>query len=191
MILMTIRWIVEFTHGQFAVGDSDAGGEPGDLESDAALTNRVVVSDYQTEFSVLTARYGRYASVLIDILDAEPSSDDSAWDHVVDCNLNVPSGQIDLWTTCGNTVFSKDTREPENAEISVEPALYRVRIHFGNLAVMDQRLAETGHESSPLYYGGETIPLDEELDTMDYYHLMLWPVAMSEINILKQYHKAS
>ncbi|MDP6502158.1 MAG: hypothetical protein QF886_01025 [Planctomycetota bacterium] len=187
---MTIRWIVEFTHGQFAVTDSDAAGEPGDFGSESALSSRVVVSDCQTELTVLTARYGRYAKVLIDILDSEPSSDDSVWDHVVECNLNVPSGTIALWTTSGDTVFSAATRESEHAEISVEPALYRARIHFGNLAIMHKRLAETGHESSPLYYGGETIPSDEELDEMDYYHLMLWPVAMWAINILKQYPKA-
>ena len=188
---MTIHWIIEFTHGQFAITDWDAPGEPGDLGSDTASMNRVVVSDDQLELSVLTARYGTHAKVLIDILDSEPSSDDSGWDHVIECNLNVPSGKIVLWTTSGNTVFSAATREPEEAEISVTPALYRVRIHFGNLAAMDKRLAENEHEYSTLYYGGKTIPSDEDLDAMDYYHLMLWPVAQSQVTVLKQYQQGS
>ena len=187
---MTIHWIVEFSHGHFAVTDGDAPGEPGDLGSDMASTNRVVVSDDQLEFSVLTARHGSHAKVLIDILDSEPSSDDSGWDHVVECSLNVPSGKIALWTTAGNTVFSAATREPEDGEIAVAPALYRARIYFGNWTVMDQRLAETGDEGSPLYYGGQTIPSDKELDAMDYYHLKLWPVAQTKIKILKQYPNA-
>lgn len=187
---MTIRWIVEFTHGQFAITDWDAPGEPGDLGSETASRNLVVVSDDQTEVSILTPRYGRFAKVFIDVFDSEPSQGYSNWDHVVECNLNVPSGKIQLWTTAGNTVLSADTRESEDAEISVQPAVYRIRILFANLAVMHERLAETGHEHSPLYYGDDTIPSDEQLDAMDYYHLMLWPIALSEIEILKRYQKA-
>lgn len=187
---MTTRWIVEFTHGQFAIADSDASGEPGDLESETAGRNLVVVSDDQTEVSILTARYGRFAKVFIDVFDSVPSQDYSNWDHVVECNLNVPSGKIQLWTTAGSTVFSAATRESEDAEISVPPAVYRVRILFANLAVMHKRLAETGHEHSRLYYGDSTIPSDEGLDAIDNYHLMLWPVALSGIKILKQYQEA-
>lgn len=187
---MTIRWIVEFTHGQFAISDWDAPGEPGDLGSDAASRNLVVVSDDQTEVSILAARFGRYAKVFIDMFDTAPLQDYSDWDQVVECNLNVPSGKIQLWTTVGNSVLSAATRESEDAEISVEPAVYRVRILFANLAVTHKRLAETGHEHSPLYYGSDAIPSGQELDEMDYYHLILWPVALSGIEILKQYQKA-
>lgn len=190
-VAMTIHWIIEFTHGQFTVADWDGPGEPGDLGSNSASTNRVVVSEYQLEFTVLTTRYGWHAKVLIDILDSEPSPDDSGWDHVVECNLNVPSGKIALWTTSGDTVFSGAAREPEDAEIDVPPAVYRVRTHFGNLMVTDKRLAEIDQEDSLLYYGSKTIPADEELDAMNYYHLMMWPVAKSEVTVLKQYEKSS
>lgn len=186
---LTIQWIVEFSHGQFALADADMAGDPGDLGSDAALSNRVVPSDYQTEFSILTARYGSYVKVLLDVVDAAPPQDYSAWDHVAECNLNAPSGKLQLWTTAGNTVFSADTRKPEDAEICVPPALYRVRILFAHLASTHKRISDSGDESSPLYNGDDALPSDAELDEMDYYHLILWPLATSEVTILKQYER--
>ncbi len=169
----------------------DAPGEPGDLGSEAAGRNLAVVSDDQSEVSILTVRYGRYAKVSIDLLESAPSQDNSDWDHVVECNLNVPSGKVQLWTTVGNTVFSAATRESEDAEISVQPAVYRMRILFANLALMHDRLAGAGQEHSRLYYGDDAIPSDEELHAMDYYHLLLWPVASPTIKVVKQFHNAT
>ncbi len=83
--------------------------------------------------------------VTVEVLAGEPELDLSAWQHVVECSLEVKSSNLVI---AGCTDYF-----PEAARIEIEPGNYRVRACFTGL----DSLSEDG------------------LDGNDRYHLQLWP----------------
>ena len=83
--------------------------------------------------------------VTIEVHDTEPDLALEAWDHMVECDLEVKSGRV---VVAGCTDYF-----PEAARIPLTPGLYRVRASYGGL----DTLSEDG------------------LDGSDSYRVQLWP----------------
>ena len=76
--------------------------------------------------AILTAR-NMTVPVTVEIVDAEPSLDIKAWDHVVEASLHVPTGRLQLHECTGSAV----------ADFEIVPGWYRVRSCYGGLDSID------------------------------------------------------
>lgn len=94
--------------------------------------------------------------VVVEIHDQEPAADLSDWDHVVEAEINVPSGRL---VVAGCTDYF-----PEASRVEVYPGSYRARVSYGAL----QTLSENGLE-------GE-----------DHYRVQLWCAPPIPVRVLKQ-----
>ncbi|HEV3315366.1 MAG TPA: hypothetical protein VG488_00305 [Candidatus Angelobacter sp.] len=94
--------------------------------------------------------------VVVEITDSEPDADLSAWDHVTECTVEVPSGRVVI---AGCTDYF-----PDAARIELVPGPYRARIYYGGLS----SLSEDG------------------LDGDDHYRVVLWKAAPGPVQVLKQ-----
>ena len=65
--------------------------------------------------------------VTVEIVDAEPSLDIDAWDHVAEASLHLPTGRLQLHECTGGAV----------ADLEVAPGWYRVRSCHGGLDSID------------------------------------------------------
>jgi hypothetical protein len=95
--------------------------------------------------------------VSVDVVDSRPDNDFTAWDHVTEASLEVPSGRIVI---AGTSDYLPDAKR-----LAVSPGTYRVRVHYGGL----DSISENG-------LAGE-----------DHYHLVLWPEADRPSAILKRW----
>ena len=95
--------------------------------------------------------------VAVEFHDVEPPTDFTAWDHIAECSLDLPSGRAVIIGCSGYM--------PEASRIPVAPGCYRVRAHFGAL----DSLSADG------------------LDGSDHYLLTLWPSPSGELQVFKQY----
>jgi hypothetical protein len=64
--------------------------------------------------------------VVIEIHDSEPSHDESQWDHIAECSLDLPSGKLQIHECTGGSV----------ARFLVSPGTYRVRAFYGALGTL-------------------------------------------------------
>ena len=94
--------------------------------------------------------------VSLELHDAAPADDTSAWDQVNECSLDVPSGRIVI---LGCTDYL-----PDAARFEVSPGSYRARIYYGSLADVSAD-ALTGN---------------------DKYRIVLWKDSPCPVRILKQ-----
>jgi hypothetical protein len=62
--------------------------------------------------------------VVFELHERDPGGDPAAFDHVVECSLALPTGQLQLQEVMGGAVL----------ELCVAPGSYRVRVGFGGLA---------------------------------------------------------
>ena len=69
----------------------------------------------------------RVVPVEIHISASEPLLDVEAWDHIVECTIDVPSGHL---VVCGCV-----DDFPTAARIELDPGKYRARICYGNLII--------------------------------------------------------
>ena len=68
--------------------------------------------------------------VTVQVAAAEPPLELEGWDHVVECDLDVPSGRI---VVAGCTDYF-----PTAARIHVEPGHYRARINYGGFDTLSE-----------------------------------------------------
>ena len=66
--------------------------------------------------------------VTVEVHDTEPAFDQSAWDHIAECSLELPSGRLQVHECTGGSV----------ARFSVPPGAYRLRAFFGKLGSLDE-----------------------------------------------------
>jgi hypothetical protein len=66
--------------------------------------------------------------VTVEVHDTEPAFDQSAWDHIAECSLELPSGRLQIHECTGGSV----------GRFSVSPGVYRVRAFFGKLGSLDE-----------------------------------------------------
>ena len=77
--------------------------------------------------------------VTIEITDTEPDEDLLEWDHVVDCSIAIPSGEL---------IVSGPTEDLYQAQrIQVMPGIYACRVYFGMLEEVD----DDGFEGDDCY----------------------------------------
>lgn len=67
-------------------------------------------------------------AVEVEVHDAEPATNISDWDHVVEASLHLPTGQLQVHESTGGPV----------ADFLVEPGWYRVRACHAGLSTPDE-----------------------------------------------------
>ena len=76
--------------------------------------------------AILTAR-NMDVPVTVEIVEAEPSLDLAAWDHVAEASLRLPTGHLQLHECTGGAV----------ADFDITPGRYRIRLYQGGLDSID------------------------------------------------------
>jgi hypothetical protein len=107
---------------QFYLQDEASNGVNPDAWTDDAVVQMVAISP--GALGVCTAR-NTHVPVTVAILDSEPPLETHAWDHIVECALEIRSGVI---VVAGSSDFF-----PDAARVSVAPGTYRVRVSIGGL----------------------------------------------------------
>jgi hypothetical protein len=138
---------------QFYLQDEKAKGDLSESWTEEA-TQRLLAIAPET-IGVGTVR-NMTVPVSVEIHDAEPTEGFDKWDHVVECSLNIPTGNI---VVAGCTDYF-----PDATRIKVHAGCYRARIFYGAL----DTLSENGLEGD------------------DHYKIVLWPASVSDVKILKQ-----
>ena len=138
---------------QFYLQDEKAKGDLSESWTEEA-TQRLLAIAPET-IGVGTVR-NMNVPVAVEIHETEPTEDFDNWDHVVECGLNIPTGNIVI-AGCTDCF-------PDAPRIKVKAGCYGARIFYGEL----DTLSEDGLE------GG------------DHYKIVLWPASVSDVKILKQ-----
>ena len=71
-------------------------------------------------------------SVEVEIHEADPGYDPSAWDHIAEASLHLPTGRLQVHECTGGPV----------ADFAVAPGWYRVRSHGGGFATIDETVPD-------------------------------------------------
>jgi hypothetical protein len=103
--------------------------------------------------------------VTAEIHTSAPDDDLDRWDHIIECNIDIPSGKI---VVAGCTDYF-----PDAARISVEPGMYQVRVFYGELA--SSRGRDQYKPDSP--------------KGNDQYKVVLWPGESIDPKVIKRYIK--
>lgn len=106
---------------QFYLWDSSVTTKAPDEYTETDVGNMVKLAD-----SVVVVRPVRSGTVpvRIDLDDSDPGFDAASHDHVVECSLDVPGGQLQLHECLGGPVL----------DIHLPPGSYQVRVLFSSLA---------------------------------------------------------
>jgi hypothetical protein len=87
--------------------------------------------------------------VELEVHDSDPGFNAAEWDHVAECSLDLPTGQLDVEECTGGTAFST----------ALTPGTYRIRALFSGL----DSLSEDGFEGADRYrivlWPGRSAPL--------------------------------
>ena len=94
--------------------------------------------------------------VTIEVCDTEPVLDLAPWDHVMECDIDIPSGRL--------VVAGCTESFPDAARITLEPGCYRARILYGALDSLSE----------------------DRLDGDDHYHVLLWKAASAGTHVIKR-----
>jgi len=127
---------------QFYLQDEAAEGDLSECWTEEAVNRLLAVAPGAV--GIGTVR-NMEVPVSLEIRAVEPELDLDAWQHVVECSLEVTSSQLVI---AGCTDYF-----PDAARVQIEPGSYRVRACFAEL----DSLSEDGLEGN------------------DRYHLQLWP----------------
>jgi hypothetical protein len=138
---------------QFYVQDETASGDLSQSWNEEATTRLLAVAP--GTIGVGTVR-NVDVPVVLEIHDREPDDDLVAWDHVVEAELNVASGQIVI---AGCTDYF-----PDAMRVEVPAGGYRARVSYGALGT----LSEDG------------------LSGDDRYRVQLWPGPSTPVRVVKQ-----
>ncbi len=108
--------------------------------------------------AIETSRAGGNTRLVLETADDRPNESFEAWDHVVECGIDVPSGRIKITTAdIGDS--------PEAPRVSVPPRPYRALVFYGDLDAVD--------------------PEDDYVGN-DHYRIVLWPGEIVEPIVLKR-----
>jgi hypothetical protein len=110
---------------QFYLQDESAPEEPEPGWTDAEVAAGLSVGP--SVIRVGTAR-NTTVPVAIEVLEAEPAGDATAWDRVNDCAIDLPSGRL---VVAGCTDYL-----PDAARIALRPGAYRARVYYGGLGAL-------------------------------------------------------
>jgi hypothetical protein len=107
------------------VQDEDAcknGGDMCDIITDQACTDMLAIG--QGTICIMTVR-NMTVPVEIEICDNQPIDNLDEWDQVVECGIDIPSGETVIYGTTDDT--------SQSPRITLLPGSYRARIYYGNL----------------------------------------------------------
>ena len=104
--------------------------------------------------SVGTARWAD-TTIEVEVLEHPPSPAPEAWDRIVECSLDVPSGQIRIYSPLDDANTART--------MSLAPGTYRVLVQYGGIDEVDEYTQE-----------GD-----------DHYRLTLWPGTPTEPRLVK------
>ena len=138
---------------QFYLQDENAEGDLSDSWTPEAVDRFLAVAP--GTIGVGTVR-NMNVPVVVEVIDRQPDADLSAWDHVNECTLELPSGRVVI---AGCTDYL-----PDAARIDLTPGSYRARVYYGSMS----SLSEDG------------------LHGRDHYKVVLWRAAPGPVQILKQ-----
>ena len=142
------------SNGWFFVEDSAISDRPYIYWGEEQDANHLATA--RGVIAIGTPRREGVVPVAIEIRKKEPSKDFHAWDHVVDCSIDISSGVVIVSST-------KDAHLHE--AISLTAGIYRTRIFYGDIDGVD-----TFYES----YAD------------DHYCILLWPGESQSVKALKR-----
>jgi hypothetical protein len=146
---------------QIHVGDADADGDPSDPWTEQALADHLAVTPHALGIGTVV---NVNVSVTVVVLPQEPSDDSSAFDHVVEASLHVPSGRL---IVMGCTDYG-----PEAPTFEVASGWNRVRVSQSNLT----RAAQADIDS------------DESPETTEKLRIQVWPTPQRPGTVIKRWH---
>ena len=138
---------------QFYLQDESANGDLSDAWDPEAMANCVALAPGTV--GIGTVR-NMDVPVTVEVSATEPSLNLDSWDHVVECDIEVPSGKV---VVAGCTDYF-----PDAARISLEPGQYRARVSFGGLSSLSA----------------------DGLQGDDHYRVELWKGAPAGLQVLKR-----
>lgn len=138
---------------QFYLQDEAARGDLGGAWDPAATQRRLAVAPGVVGFA--TAR-NMEVPVTLEFLDAAPSNDLAAFDHVAEGSLTLVTGPL---VVAGCTDYL-----PDAARFPLEPGSYRVRLSCAGLGTLSA----------------------DGLEGEDHYLVQLWPDSPIEARVLKR-----
>jgi hypothetical protein len=106
--------------------------------------------------AVATARWGGETTVEVEVLDHPPAIDLHAWDRIVECSIDVPSGRL--------RVYSVEEDLDAAPTIDLAPGNYLILVQSADL---------------------DTVPDDTGTEGDDHYRLTLWPGSPVEPRMIK------
>lgn len=136
---MIHRFTIDVSYRQFEVQDVNAN--PGDFvavwEQPSSMPGYMVegniivpsLGTIQGGILVCPARDGDGIEVEIEILNHRPTLDFDAWDHVLECSIDIPSGRIQLQGLMSY-------REP--AILDLSPGTYSALVFYGGFDTLDE-----------------------------------------------------
>jgi hypothetical protein len=151
--MSTYHYTLFADYFQFYLQDEEADGDLSDAWTEQAVNDLLAVAP--GTIGVGTVR-NMDVRVEVEIGVSEPLADIDEWDHVAECNIEVPSGRIVI---AGCTDYLR-----EASRIEVQPGSYRARVHYGNL----KSLSEDG------------------LDGDDHYRIVLWLSEVQGVRVIKR-----
>ncbi len=138
---------------QFYLQDEQAEGIVSDAWTEEAVENLLATAP--GTIGVGTVR-NMDVPVTIEVCDTEPILDLAPWDHIMECDIDIPSGRL--------VVAGCTEAFPDAARITLEPGCYRARILYGALDSLSE----------------------DRLDGDDHYSVMLWKEASAGTRIIKR-----
>jgi|ERR1041384_2085335 hypothetical protein len=112
---------------QFYLQDEPSKGELSEAWTDEAVADLLALAPGVV--GVGTVR-NMDVPVRVELASAPPPTDYDGWDHVTECDLDVPSGRIVI---AGCTDYF-----PDAVRITVDPGNYRVRIRYGGFDTLSE-----------------------------------------------------
>jgi hypothetical protein len=109
---------------QFYLQDEQTTDGLADSWTDQACTDLFAIALGTIGISTVSHMYD--VPVTVEIHTSAPDYDLDLWDHVIECNLDIPSGKI---VVAGCTDYF-----PDAERISVSPGMHQVRVFYGELA---------------------------------------------------------
>jgi len=110
---------------QFYLWDAGAMPEPPTDYAEADLRNRIKAAPFVV---VIQPVRNMDVPVTLDIADMAPALDLSAWDHVAEASLDLPSGRLEIHECTGGSIDIVD----------IAPGSYRVRACFAGLGTLSE-----------------------------------------------------
>ena len=159
---MLTRFTIDVSYRQFYVEDINADPNYEDVWAQPSLpsyqvegnTPVVLLGTIQGGVLVSPARDGNI-DVEIELLDHRPTPDLDAWDHVVECSIDIPSGRI--------RILGCLDYPPTAPSLDLPPGTYSVLVYYGGFDTIDR-------------YG---------LTGDDHYRVTLWPGTFVEPRVIK------